>query len=308
MAQVVDEGGYVAGDLSLLQAIGLGILQGLTEFLPISSTGHLALLQFFWNIRDVPLFFDVMLHVGTLAAVLAFYGRSLLPQGSTNPQKTTVEVGPLPRLLLFLVVATLPAVAAAFLFRPTKLATNETFTTPQRLGDLREYSERLPGVVVSFLFCTGAILLAGANARTGQVDAWTMTWRHALVMGLAQACSVLFPGLSRSGMTVSTALLLGLRGEWAVHFSLLMSIPAVLGALALHALKLLRDDPAWFTTANITSTLAGTVASAIVGWFCIKMLLGAIRRGRWWWFTVYLWTLVAFVGAYLALQASVSNG
>ena len=90
-------------------------------------------------------------------------------------------------------------------------------------------------------------------------------------------------------MTVSTGMLLGLRGEWAVHFSLLMSLPAVLGAAILKA----KDaDPAW-VSAHLIPTLLGTLTSAIVGWFCITLLLKAVQRGRWWWFALYVWAFVS---------------
>ena len=93
--------------------------------------------------------------------------------------------------------------------------------------------------------------------------------------------SALFPGLSRSGMTISTSLLLGLRGEWAVQFSLLMSIPAILGTAVLK----IRDlDPAWLTSDNIIATLLGTAVSTVVGGLALALLVGSVRRGRWWWF------------------------
>lgn len=303
--------------LGILEAIGLGLLQGLTEFLPISSSGHLALLQYLLHLEDVPRFFDVMLHVGTLAAVLAYYRRSLWgaavdavrgPSADSSADPADARTVRLPpwRTVAFLILATLPTVAAALVCRPTKLAAGQRLedmprTWRNRIGDLREYSSSRPWVVLGFLVCTGGVLLGGAQARGGAVDAQSMRWTHVLGIGVAQACSALFPGMSRSGLTISTALVLGLRGEWAVHFSLLMSIPAILGAAVLKTADL---DPAWLTPQHLAATISGTIVSAVVGWCCIWMLLGAVRRGRWWWFSVYVWTAAAVFASFLVGRAS----
>lgn len=279
------------------EAIGLGILQGVAEFLPISSSGHLSLMQYFLGLGDTPKFFDVMLHVGTLVAVLSYYGRALWDGSRLGPEGRNLLT---PRMVGLVVLATLPAVAAGAFFRPTKLSPGQSLESVprswrQRVADLREYSGQRPWVVLGFLTATGGVLLAGARGRGGTVDSATMRWPHALAIGIAQAFSAIFPGLSRSGMTISTGMLAGLRGEWAVHFSLLLSIPAVLGAVVLKG----RDvDPAWLR-ANIAPTLVGTLVSAVVGWYSIQLLVGSVRRGRWWWFTIYLWCLVAVIGMVL---------
>lgn len=315
--------------MGIIEAVALGALQGLTEFLPVSSSGHLSLIQYFLGIEDTPRFFDVMLHVGTLLAVLLYYRSSLWirprdmfrfrsspldsdpnassPSSGTSTGTPGALFYPSPgRILAYLVLATLPAIVAAGLFRPTKLATGETLATVDsnwrnRVGDMREYSSQKPWVVIGFLTCTGFVLLAGSRATGGHVDSRTMSWWHALGIGIAQGISAICPGLSRSGMTVSAGMLLGLRGEWAVHFSLLMSIPAILGAVVLKSRDL---DPAWLTPENVTATIAGTATSAIVGWFCISLLLRTVRRGRWWWFTLYVWGLVAVVAFWLSYRAA----
>lgn len=289
--------------MGIWEAIGLGVFQGIAEFLPISSSGHLALLQYFLGIADTPRFFDVMLHVGTLAAVLAFYRRSLwispseLLTGKSHPWRTGELhlLSPYPRRMVwFLILATLPTVVAALMFRPTKLAPGESLATTEtswrhQIGDIREYAAQRPEMILGFLLVTSAVLLIGARAKHGTGDSVTMTWWQALLMGTAQAFSALFPGLSRSGMTVSAGMLLGLRGEWAVHFSLLMSIPAILGAVVLKSRDL---DPAWLTPPNVTATIVGTVVSAIVGWFSISLLLRSVRKGQWWHYSLYLWFVV----------------
>jgi undecaprenyl-diphosphatase len=288
------------------EALGLGVLQGLTEFLPVSSSGHLSIFEYFLGLEGTPRFFDVMLHVGTLLAVLLFYrrfpfaiAREGVP-GGVSPRRGIV-------IALYVLLATMPTVLAALVFRPTKLAAGESLadvsrTWTQFIGDFREYSSHQPGYVLGFMALTGLVLLAGSRAIGGQVDAHTMTWRHAIGIGIGQMFSALLPGLSRSGMTVSTALLLGLRGEWAVHFSLLMSLPAIVGATALKS----RDaDPAWIAQ-HVGATVVGTLASALVGWFCITLLLKAVRRGRWWWFAIYVWFFVAGASLLLIQRAETS--
>ncbi|MBY0589522.1 undecaprenyl-diphosphate phosphatase [bacterium] len=285
------------------ESIGLGILQGMTEFLPVSSSGHLSIFEYFLGLEETPRFFDVMLHVGTLLAVLLFY--------RTSPIEIWKKAGtgsfPLRSRLLvlagFVILATLPAVGAGAIFRPTKLLPGQTLDQVDRswtefVGDLREYSSQQPQYVLSFMTLTGAVLLAGSRAQGGTVDAHTMKWWQALGIGLGQMLSALLPGLSRSGMTVSTGLLLGLRGEWAVHFSLLMSLPAVLGATVLKA----KDaDPSWIA-AHLGPTAWGTLTAAFVGWFCITLLLKAVKRGRWWWFAIYVWIFVATSATLLSNQ------
>jgi undecaprenyl-diphosphatase len=299
--------------MGIWEAIGLGAFQGIAEFLPISSSGHLALLQYFLGIADTPRFFDVMLHVGTLAAVLAFYRRSLwispseLLSGKSHPGRSEEGhlLGSYPRrIVLFLLLATLPTVAAALVFRPTKIAPGASLADTEiswrnQIGDIREYASQRPEMILCFLLVTSVVLLIGARANHGTKDSNTMRWWQALLMGVAQAFSALFPGLSRSGMTVSAGMLLGLRGEWAVHFSLLMSIPAIVGAVVLKSRDL---DPAWLTPQNIAATTVGTVVSALVGWFSISLLLRSVRKGQWWHYSLYLWLVV--IVAYACLPHS----
>jgi undecaprenyl-diphosphatase len=198
------------------------------------------------------------------------------------------------------VLGTLPAVVAALVFKPVELGEGQSLadvqpTLTQRIGNMREYSSRQPWTVLGFMTCTGAVLLAGSQARGGQVDSGSMRWWHAVAIGLAQMMSALCPGLSRSGMTVSMGMLVGLRGEWAVHFSLLLSMAAIVGATVLKGKNV---DPAWIAT-NLTATIVGTLAATIVGWFCITLLVKAVRGGRWWWFAVYVWAFVIVAGGML---------
>ena len=305
--------------MGLLEAFWLGVLQGLTEFLPVSSSGHLALLKHFLGVGNAPVFFDIMLHMGTLGAIVVFYRKTLWSlvrgviagsavdgsQSSFEGKKAPAGL-PARRTLWLLILATLPAAAVGLAFRPISTSSNQEVSASQqswrqRVGGWREHAGQRPWLVLGFLSCTSVVLLAGGSARPGTVDANSMHWRHAVGIGLAQACSALCPGLSRAGMTVSSGLALGLRGEWAVHFSLLMAIPIFPAAAALKACDI---DPAWLTTGNLLATALGTAVSAAVGWCCILLLLGSVRRGRWWWFSIYLWMLVAAVGGFLLNQAT----
>ena len=283
--------------------------KGLRNFLPISSSGHLALAQYFLGLEETPLFFDAMLHVGTGSAVIAFFLRRRFTRQAaagdeveSASQSSSGAIAPV-RLIGFLILATVPAAGAALFFRPTKLEEGQTLesvsrTWRNRIGDLREYSSHRPWTVLGFMASTGAILVVGSRASGGRIESRSTRVWHVLVIGAAQACSAVCPGMSRSGLTVSTGLLLGLRGEWAVHFSLLMSIPAVFGAAVLKAKDL---DPSWITLSNLSATALGTAVSAIVGWYCIRVLVRVVRGGRWWWFSAYLWVFVAVVGLGLIL-------
>ena len=302
--------------MDIWSAIGLGGVQGVTEFLPVSSTAHLALAQYFLQLSGTPIFFDVMLHIGTLIAVAVYYRRWIasftknLRSGAEPTSPSLQDANPSGRSIVWLgamiVLATMPAVAASLIFRPTKPTTppvSEQSAFSQwrhKVGDMREHSDSSPAMVAGFLTVTGCVLLLGSRAKPGEVRLQDIGIKHALLIGLAQACSATCPGLSRSGMTISTALLLGLRGEAAVHFSLLMSIPAVLGAAVLKTAEL---DKAWLTPGNILATAVGIATSAIVGWFCILLLMKSVQRNRWWWFSIYVWILAATVGLMLTFKA-----
>jgi undecaprenyl-diphosphatase len=297
--------------VSIVDAIVLGTLQGLTEFLPVSSSGHLALLLYFRGLRDVPRFFDVMLHVGTAAAVAAYYGRALwrssgggalLPlMGLRGEDSCDGGIrGRRFRIVWLLLLAMLPTVVAALVFRSSAgestRGPSSQISWRARIGDWRDSAPERPWLVVGFLSGTGVVVLLGAHFRHGSFDAMTTRWPHAIGIGVAQAISAVCPGLSRSAVTITAATACGLRPEWAVHFSLLLSLPTVLGAAVLKAADVDRD---WLTPANVRATLIGSLTSAVVGWLCIAGLLRAVRRGRWWWFAVYVWSLSALVAVVL---------
>ena len=151
--------GVGQGKISMhwFEAIALGLLQGLTEFLPVSSSGHLSIFEYFLGLHETPRFFDVMLHVGTLGAVLLFYRR--VPAQLLHHDLSQEGKSPLSRMMviaLFVMLATIPAVAASLVFRPTELNPGESLASVDRswtqvIGDLREYSSQQPGYVLTFM-------------------------------------------------------------------------------------------------------------------------------------------------------------
>ena len=235
-------------------AILLGIIQGLAEFLPISSSGHLAILQNFLRIGDLEnqMLFDVLLHLGTLGAVILAYRtqlKGLCREGllMLHLKKPNRREKPDPtrrRLILFLIIATLPLIPAAFL---------------SDLLDPLFYDTFFIGFA---LIATGFLLLAADRYGHGNKSERAMTLADALIVGLAQMIAVV-PGLSRSGTTISVGMLRGLDRSFAVRFSFFLSIPAVLGANLLSLVKAISAGIIW---SEIPMYLCGVAAALAFGY------------------------------------------
>ena len=264
--------------MTFLEAILLGILQGLTEFLPVSSSGHLVLAQQFLGLKEPLVFFDVMLHVGTLAAVLVAYReaiRKLVIGGFSalgNSQlwrqpRTTINTLPELKFIYLILLGSIPTGIIAVVFK-TQL---ESFFEEVR-------------IVSVMLILTGAILqlprLRRQKADTPEdASAGLKTW-HAPLIGVAQGCAIT-PGISRSGTTISLALFLGIPAKTAAEYSFLLSIPAILGAVVLKV----RDVEG---TAIALHTLGGgMLASFIVGYIALRFLLTLLNRGKFSLFSYY---------------------
>ncbi len=266
------------------EGVALGALQGATEFLPVSSSGHLSLAESALSVHPPSLFFDVALHLGTLVAVLiVFRGplRQLLVGLLRRDRAAWRGAG-------LLVLATLPTVAIALAAR-----------------DLLE-ARLSPRVVGGLLVANGLMLVAtsrapkgtaaGAGAGAGAADDggyWDMAPWKAVLIGVAQGIAVL-PGISRSGSTISAALMLGVRPRAAATFSFLLSIPAILGAALLTA-----KDLATFDDAEVASAAIGALVAAAVGILALRLLLGMLARARFHHFGFYC----VIVGAMAALGA-----
>jgi undecaprenyl-diphosphatase len=266
--------------MSILQALVLGILQGLAEFLPISSSAHLSLAPWFFGWRDPGLAFDVALHLGTLVAVLWYFGAEWVKLGRAALDLVRRRRADTPetKRVLFLVLATIPAALAGPL-----------------LEDQAETAFRAPALTATALMVMGVILwwVDRRAPRERVLDA--MTWKDALVIGLAQVLA-LVPGVSRSGSTMTAGRALKLDRESAAVFSFLMSMPAIAGAAVLNVPDALREH-------GISAPLVvGIASAAISSWLAIAILLRYLARHSFGVFSVYRLVLGAVVLAVLALR------
>lgn len=264
--------------MKLHEAILLGIIQGLAEFLPISSSGHLSVFQNFFGMSSSAsdnLFFDVLLHLGTLAAVFVAYwgeikgmilefftmlGLRKLPRGQ-KPDRLSR------RLIFFIIVGTLPLLVVL---------------------PVKDYVDGLYGntFFIGFAFLlTGTLLFLSDRMTRGNKDLKSSTITDALLVGCAQAVAVV-PGLSRSGSTVAAGLARGFSREFAVKFSFLLSIPAVLGANLLSLVDAVQNGIDW---SLMPMYIAGVVTAAVSGYLAIRLLKFITQRGSFGAFCYYCW-------------------
>ena len=241
--------------MTLPAAILLGIVQGLTEFLPVSSSAHLILARAFfgWEMpADAGLAFDVALHIGTLAAILLFFRREIAAMTLALPNALSLAQDGPARLVRLIAIGTVPVVIVGL-----------------TLTDFIERSLRSPGVAAGALAIGAALMLVAERAGRRQRTEEHVTWVDALVIGTAQA-SALIPGVSRSGSTIAVGLLLGMRRDAAARFTFLLAIPAVLAAAGKEMLEL-RHAP---LTADVVQLfVVGVLVSAGVGYLTIKYFL-----------------------------------
>jgi len=260
-----------------LEALVLGIVQGATEYLPVSSSGHLVIAQHLFGLEEPALFFDIVLHLGTLVAVVWYYRTDLVKLisetfsglrdlASGHSWKQTLKLYPGFRFALLIVIGTVPTAVIGFTFE-------ETF---ERLFG----SVRLVGLM---LILTGTVLLLTRLARGGGRDAAEMRWLDALIIGVVQGLAIT-PGISRSGITIAAALLLGIQRDTAARYSFLLSIPSILGALLL---RLGGADDGVGTTALVI----GFGAAALTGYLCLALLVRLVQKGRLSWFAPYCFAL-----------------
>ena len=262
-----------------IESLALGVVQGLTEFLPISSDGHLNITQLGFNAltgrsKDVEeeIFFIVMLHVGTLLAIVLHYRQQAIA-GAKGLLTDSPEVSPPFRraavirtgLLAFL--ATLPLIPDKLFF----------------MKYIEEAFKSLTATGAGFLI-TAAILIMTIRLKGGDKGPAETSWLDALLVGIAQMFAPL-PGVSRSGLTISAALALGFSKTWAVNFSLMMAVPAILGATVFELRKL---DPSTLSGERVAQIVASTALAGAIGYLAIVWLLRLVRSGRLWYFSVYL--------------------
>ena len=271
-------------------AILLGLIQGLAEFLPISSSGHLAILQNFLRIGDLEnqMLFDVLLHLGTLGAVIFAYHtelRGLCREGLMllhlqKPKRGARQDPARRRLLLFLIAATLPLIPAVFLLSARGLPARDAVTAD--FGGIFRFDGQL---TLTAAVLGGFLLLAADRYGHGNKTEKAMTLSDALVIGLAQMIAVV-PGLSRSGTTISAGMLRGFDRTFAVKFSFFLSIPAVLGANLLSLVKAISAGINW---AEVPMYLCGVAAALVSGYLAIFALNRIAQRGKFGGFCYYCW-------------------
>lgn len=282
--------------MTILQALILGLLQGATEFIPVSSSAHLTLLPWLLRWSFDPTFklaFDVLTHWGTLLALIAVFGRDLwdllraglrtllvpdMPgiagagglgcwaQRYVQGVGARIAADPIGRLAWLIVIGSVPASVLGVLLESLFEA---LFGAPR---------------IVSILLCVTAALLAYAEWRGRRYrDLDALRWPDALVIGMGQAIAIA-PGISRSGATIAAGLWRGLQRDAAARFGFLLSAPVIIGA-GIWQLKDLLDVPGW--TAGLAPMVVGLLAAAIAGYLCIRFLLNYLRRGRLYPFAIY---------------------
>lgn len=273
--------------MTTFEAIILGIIQGLTEFLPVSSSGHLVLLQQLLGIKEAELFFDVCVHLGTLVAVSAVFHRDiknmvaallrlLSAAGKKERALAAIRSDPELKMALLIVIGSIPTAFIGLAFRG--------------IAD-RLFSSVL--IVGLMLMLTGSLLWFTRwtirGARLPGID--RLNPKNAFFIGIVQGLAIV-PGISRSGSTISIGLLLGVEREMAARYSFLLSIPAIVGA-GLLSLK----DGLYEIDVSIKIPLVGAVTAAIVGYAALKALLQVVKKGGLHMFAPYCWLvgLVAII-------------
>ena len=260
--------------MNLFQAFFLGILQGATEFLPVSSSGHLVLVPWLLGWASPGLAFDAVVHWGTALAVIAYFWRDwvslvraltlrrLRADPSLEPSQGSRDA----RLAWFIVLGTVPAALIGWL-----------------LEDFFEEMFARPAAAAAFLLVTAALLTASERFGRRERDLDALAWPDALLVGLAQALAI-FPGISRSGATIAAGLARGLRREPAARFSFLLATPVILGAGLLKVVDLAQMGG---LAAQVPTLAIGFVAAGVVGFGCIHFLLRYLQRRRLYPFAVY---------------------
>ena len=272
--------------MDIIQGIIIGIVQGLTEFLPVSSSAHLVFIQNLLGVES-SLAFDTFLHLGTLIAVVWFFRYDIyrmlkswwLSLGDIVQGRFREGFydDPYKRLAWYVILATIPVGIVGVLFEDSVDAL---------------FSGALY-VPAFFLFVTGTILYLSQRMPSGNINYNNISKKEALFMGLGQACAIL-PGLSRSGTTIAAGLTIGLDKEFAAKFSFILSIPAILGAFLLQA-----KDIGSAMDANFLPVMLGFVASIIAGYMAIKWMLDLIQNRNLDIFSYYCWLmgLIVFMGS-----------
>ena len=290
--------------MSLLQSIFMGLIQGLTEFLPVSSSGHLALFKALFHVQtDTGIMFDVLLHLGTLVAIFAVYYKDiweLICEGVSIVIDFLANVGiaignltssrkkkyrkmvdtPYRRFVMLIIVSTIPTGIMGVL--------------GQNLIEAASATVLVPGIC---LIITSILLFISDRVKTGKKTEENASYGNAVVIGVCQGFATL-PGLSRSGTTITACLLSGFDRTFAVKYSFIMSIPAVLGAAVLE-LKDIGSET--ISGGLVTNCVVGAIVSGVVGYICIRTMLVVVRKKNFKGFSIYCFAagLVAIIAHFI---------
>jgi undecaprenyl-diphosphatase len=246
--------------LTKLEAFILGMIQGLTEFLPISSTGHLYLGRNLFGLQEAGLMLDTMLHLGTLMAVFVFYKEELL----------NIIKNPFSKLTYLLIVGTIPAVVIGLLFKDFFDEISKT------------------GVTIGWEFLiTGFFLWFADSIKNGYKKMDQISYKDAFIIGTFQAAAI-FPAVSRSGLTIVAALWRKLDRETAAYFSFLLSTPAIAGAVVLQSADLFSGQGEEIT---LSALIVGVVSSALFGYVAVRWMVNYLKKHSLKPFAVYVWLL-----------------
>ena len=255
--------------MTVLTSVLLGLIQGIAEFLPISSSGHLAIAQNLLGMRgvsDIPEFFDILLHLGTLLAVFAAYWNDIVDMiveffagvADIAHRSTPTPVPPARRLILLLIVGSLPLFAVL----PVK----------DKIRGLADNMYFVGGALI----VTGFLLFVSDRVKKGRKNEKTATLLDVFYVGCAQLLAT-FPAISRSGMTITAGCFAGFERKFAVRFSFLLSIPAVLAANLLSVLDVLETGIDW---ASVPVYLVGVAVAAVSGYLSIRLLRYIADKGK----------------------------
>lgn len=244
--------------MNYLYAIIFGVLQGLTEFLPVSSSGHLYLFNRIIGANNDFVFFAVLLHLATLLAVVIVFRKKIL----------YLIKNPFSSYAVKLYVATIPTILIVLLLMPLM----------DRFGGYT--------IIICFLITAVLLFITDILSRRKVVEK-QMTYKHAIIMGIAQGLAV-FPGISRSGATISTGLLLGQSKKETAEFSFLMSIPIIIASMVYELFSAYINGKTLIVTGEILPTIIAFICAFIVGIFSIKIMMKIVEKSKYFWFSIYL--------------------
>ena len=266
--------------MGYIEAIILGLVQGLSEFLPISSSGHLALLENLFEIKeDSVIFFAVLLHIGTLVSIFIVYHEDiyalikelfLLFKDIFTGKGLRIEERPIRKLGIMIIVSSIPTAIMGLLFS--------------------DYIDRIFGSLTVISICwiiTGFILLFSEKLNNNKKEIEGMKYRNAIFVGICQGLAIM-PGISRSGSTIVGSLVTGLNSKFAVEFAFLISIPAILGSAILEFPKAIK---AGIEPSTIGPMIVGFLVAAISGYFAITTMIRIVSKHRMRYFSYYVWIL-----------------